>query len=193
MKDLQTQLSAINAQLSAANVKIGKNPTIYNEGGSAAHGSIAIGESAYSYVTGSNLDKYFDFGMGAVGSGGFLGLQAVVKDASKLPASIVIGRYAIARSGSVMLGDHFYEGDMGDRTVTKAAGNNAYYFYNANVYSTTLGSNSHNSGALAAVTGAFSIVSGKYQGSGIQSIQNIGATIYGSLNSIESYTSDSLS
>ena len=64
------------------------------------------------------------------------------------------------------------------------------------VFSTTIGSNTYNAGTLATVTGAFSIASSKFNGSGntntvIYGPQNTGATIYGSMNSIESATSDS--
>lgn len=64
------------------------------------------------------------------------------------------------------------------------------------VFSTTIGSNTYNAGTLATVTGAFSIASSKFNGSGntntvIYGAQNTGATIYGSMNSIESATSDS--
>lgn len=52
---------------------------------------------------------------------------------------------------------------------------------NNGVYSTTLGASSYNSGSMATVTGAFSIASG-------EDTKNFGATIYGSLNSIESST-----
>lgn len=56
--------------------------------------------------------------------------------------------------------------------------------YNDGIYSTTLGAGAYNSGSLAAVTGALSIASG-------EDTQNTGATIYGSMNSIESATSNS--
>ena len=64
--------------------------------------------------------------------------------------------------------------------------------YNNDVYSTTIGANSFNSGALASVTGVFSIASSKYDGENYKfhAVQNTGATIYGSMNSIESATSD---
>ena len=55
---------------------------------------------------------------------------------------------------------------------------------NDGIYSTTLGAGAYNSGSLAAVTGALSIASGK-------DTKNTGATIYGSMNSIESATSSS--
>ena len=56
---------------------------------------------------------------------------------------------------------------------------------NNGVYSTTLGTSSYNSGSMATVTGAFSIASGNKD---TNDTQNFGATIYGSLNSIESST-----
>lgn len=63
------------------------------------------------------------------------------------------------------------------------------------VFSTTIGSNTYNAGTLATVTGAFSIASSKFDGSGntntvYYGAQNTGATIYGSMNSIESATSN---
>lgn len=56
---------------------------------------------------------------------------------------------------------------------------------NNGVYSTTLGTSSYNSGSMATVTGAFSITSNRGT-STLYDAQNFGATVYGSLNSIES-------
>lgn len=90
-----------------------------------------------------------------------------------------------------MIGDHGYTGKIGDITI--APDGNGIMKYNNDVYSTTIGANSFNSGALASVTGAFSIASSKYDGSNsFYAVQNTGATIYGSLNSIESATSNSI-
>ena len=80
-----------------------------------------------------------------------------------------------------MLGDHSYTGKLGDVEINPANAMN----YNDGIYSTTLGAGAYNSGSLAAVTGALSIASGK-------DTKNTGATIYGSLNSIESATSNSI-
>ena len=79
-----------------------------------------------------------------------------------------------------MLGDHSYTGKLGDIEINPA---NAMT-YNNGIYSTTLGAGAYNSGSLAAVTGALSIASG-------EDTKNTGATIYGSMNSIESATSNS--
>ena len=78
-----------------------------------------------------------------------------------------------------MLGDHSYTGKLGDIEINPEKPNT----YNDGIYSTTLGAGAYNSGSLAAVTGALSIASGK-------DTQNTGATIYGSMNSIESATSN---
>lgn len=124
-----------------------------------------------------------DFGQGGVvGAESFFGIpyKYKVADGSKIAGSIAIGKNTVARTGSVMLGDHSYTGKLGDIEINPA---NAMT-YNDGIYSTTLGAGAYNSGSLAAVTGALSIASGK-------DTKNTGATIYGSMNSIESATSDS--
>lgn len=80
-----------------------------------------------------------------------------------------------------MLGDHSYTGKLGDIEINPENPKT----YNDGIYSTTLGAGAYNSGSLAAVTGALSIASGN-------DTKNTGATIYGSLNSIESATSNSI-
>lgn len=109
-------------------------------------------------------------------------------DPSNWGGSVAIGNNTYARSGSIMIGSHNYRGKIGDQTVdtsnTKA--------YDVNVNATTLGTNSFNQGAFSTVNGSYSIISGKYDGSRTSSsygAQNFGATITGSLNSIESATS----
>lgn len=93
----------------------------------------------------------------------------------------------MARTGSVMIGDHTYKGQLGDIEVDPSNKQTL----NNGVYSTTLGTSSYNSGSMATVTGALSIASGSKD---TNDTQNFGATIYGSLNSIESSTtSDSAS
>lgn len=58
------------------------------------------------------------------------------------------------------------------------------------LFSTTLGANSYSNGLFSSVTGAYSIASSNYNG-GENASKNFGATITGSLNSIESDTSSS--
>ena len=124
-----------------------------------------------------------DFGQGGVvGAESFFGIpyKYKVADGSKVAGSIAIGKNTVARTGSVMLGDHSYTGKLGDIEINPASA----MTYNDGIYSTTLGAGAYNSGSLAAVTGALSIASG-------EDTQNTGATIYGSMNSIESATSSS--
>lgn len=104
-------------------------------------------------------------------------------DGSKIAGSIAIGKNTVARTGSVMVGDHSYTGKLGDIEIKLADA----MTNNNGIYSTTLGAGAYNSGSLAAVTGALSIASGK----GDKDARNTGATIYGSMNSIESATSNS--
>ena len=58
-----------------------------------------------------------------------------------------------------------------------------------NVYATTIGANSFSNGAFTTSTGAYNIISGDYTGGRFSNAtKNLGATITGSLNSIESKT-----
>ena len=161
------------------------------------NGDIAVGPNAHAwngeytyddkYARIGSKEYLLDFGQGAVETvtdwkWGFIPLTHYkVADGSKIAGSIAIGKNTVARTGSVMLGDHSYTGKLGDIEINPA---NAMT-YNDGIYSTTLGAGAYNSGSLAAVTGALSIASGK-------DTKNTGATIYGSMNSIESATSDNI-
>ena len=167
-------------------------------------GDIAIGQKAYAWNGGYNEGQdiyigtheyYMDFGQGGIVFDHSKGLKSYYKvvDGSKVAGSIAIGKNSVARTGSTILGDHTYNGKIGD-TEIKSTTN--YMNIQPAVFSTTIGSNTYNAGTLATVTGAFSIASSKFNGSGntntvIYGAQNTGATIYGSMNSIESATSSS--
>lgn len=136
-----------------------------------------------------------DFGQRGIVFDHSKGLKSYYKvvDGSKVAGSIAIGKNSVARTGSTILGDHTYNGKIGD-TEIKSTTN--YMNIQPAVFSTTIGSNTYNAGTLATVTGAFSIASSKFNGSGntntvFYGAQNTGATIYGSMNSIESATSSS--
>ena len=198
------------------NVTIGKGAHVSVWNGSTGqniNGDIAVGPNAhawngeYTYENGNGFvaprigtkEYMMDFGQGAVEavsdpwkSDFIKKTNYKVADGSKIAGSIAIGKNTVARTGSVMLGDHSYTGKLGDIEINPANAKT----YNDGIYSTTLGAGAYNSGSLAAVTGAFSIASSKYDGSGglnsIYAVQNTGATIYGSMNSIESATSDNI-
>ena len=186
-----------------SNVSVDQNITIGNKAnvsvwnsvtGKNISGDIAVGPNAhawngeYSYGSEGRIgskEYYLDFGQGGVVGAEwfpFVGYYKYkVADGSKIAGSIAIGKNTVARTGSVMLGDHSYTGKLGDIEINPEKA----MTYNDGIYSTTLGAGAYNSGSLAAVTGALSIASGS-------DTKNTGATIYGSMNSIESATSDNI-
>ena len=182
----------------AENITMGKGAhvAVWNGvSGQTISGDIAVGPNAYAwngeytyndkYARIGSKEYLLDFGQGGVVGAEwapFIGYYKYkVADGSKIAGSIAIGKNTVARTGSVMLGDHSYTGKLGDIEINPA---NAMT-YNDGIYSTTLGAGAYNSGSLAAVTGALSIASGN-------DTKNTGATIYGSMNSIESATSDNI-
>ena len=179
-----------------SNVSVDKNVTIGKGAVSSPYvgqtGNVAIGEKALAWNGNGLQEALMDFGQGGAKVKSLWGIPygANIVDGTKLPGSIAIGKNTVARSGSTMIGDHGYTGKIGDTTITPDG--NGIMKYNNDVYSTTIGANSFNSGALASVTGVFSIASSKYDGENYKfhAVQNTGATIYGSMNSIESATSD---
>ena len=189
----------------AENVAIGKGASISYSGGvgqpstgdivigGGAHinnyidqgGGIAIGSNSFVENMIGGLERSFDFKQAGYKS--FWGVPyGLPKDPTKMVTGVAIGQNTYARSGSIMLGTHNYKGDLGDVTVdsanTKAQ--------NMSLFSTTLGANSYSNGLFSSVTGAYSIASSNYNG-GENASKNFGATITGSLNSIESDTSSS--
>ncbi len=187
-------IEAANPANEDVNIAVGKgastNTTLGNPVGLVS-GYIAIGENAYAWNGGNpdgigRKEAYLDFNQGAVKSSLFT--KPKVTDGTKLAGAIAIGKNTMARTGSVTVGDYTYVGKLGDIEVDPANKMNL----NNGVYSTTLGASSYNGGSMSAVTGAFSIISNKGT-STIYGTQNFGATIYGSLNSIESSSIESSS
>ena len=187
-------IEAANPANEDVNIAVGKdastNTTMGNPPG-VVSGYIAIGENAYAWNGGNpdgigRKESYLDFNQGAV-SPSSLFTKAKVTDGTKLAGAIAIGKNTVARTGSLMIGDHTYEGELGDIEVKSSQ----TMTLNNGVYSTTLGASSYNGGSMSAVTGAFSIISNNGS-STLYGAQNFGATIYGSLNSIESSKSSGL-
>lgn len=187
-------IEAANPANEDVNIAVGKgastNTTMGNPPG-VVSGYIAIGENAYAWNGGNpngigRKESYLDFNQGAV-SPSSLFTKAKVTNGTKLAGAIAIGKNTVARTGSLMIGDHTYEGELGDIEVKSSQ----KMTLNNGVYSTTLGASSYNSGSMSTVTGAFSITSNRGT-STIYDAQNFGATVYGSLNSIESSKSGSL-
>lgn len=187
-------IEAANLANEDVNIAVGKgastNTTQGNPPGLVS-GYIAIGENASAWNGGNpngigRKESYLDFNQGAVSSSSYF-TKAKVTNGTKLAGAIAIGKNTMARTGSVMIGDHTYEGELGDIEVKSSQ----KMTLNNGVYSTTLGASSYNSGSMSTVTGAFSITSNRGT-STLYDAQNFGATVYGSLNSIESSKSDNL-
>ena len=189
------------------NVAIGKGATISYSGGvgqpstgdivigGGAHinnyidqgGGIAIGANSFVENMTGGLERSFDFKQAGYES--FFGVPyGLPKDPTKMVTGVAVGQNTYARSGSIMLGTHNYKGDLGDVTVDSAKTK----AQNMSLFSTTLGANSYSNGLFSSVTGAYSIASSNYSG-GEHASKNFGATITGSLNSIESATSNEYS
>lgn len=91
-----------------------------------------------------------------------------------------------------MIGTHNYKGVIGDTSVDTSS-EASMRAHEVSVYATTVGANSFNNSAFGVVNGAFSAITGAYDGGSFRSnaSQNFGATITGSLNTIESKTASS--
>ena len=185
----------------AENVAVGKGAGIsYSNGASAATGDIAVGNGANinnyasqggSIAIGKNAkvenmagggEASFAFGQTTY-SGGWLSSARIPADPTKVVGSVAIGDNTFARTGSTMIGSHNYRGALGDTTVDSASTRKDAL----SVYATTIGANSFSNGAFTTSTGAYNIISSDYNGGRFSNAtKNLGATINGSLNSIES-------
>ena len=190
----------------AENVAIGNNAKIgYSNGASAATGDIVVGKDANinnyasqggSIAIGKNakienmaggVEASFALGQTTY-SGNLFSSARMPADPTKVVGSVAIGDNTFARTGSTMIGSHNYKGDLGDTTVDTATTRT----YALNAYATTVGANSFTNGAFATNTGTYNIISSGYTGGRFSNpAKNLGATINGSLNSIESKTANS--
>lgn len=192
-----TGSSAPNAE----NVAVGKGAKIlYSNGLTAATGDVAIGSGAKinnyasqggSIAIGKNAqienmagggEASFAFGQTTF-SGGAFSSSRIPADPTKVVGSVAIGDNTFARTGSTMIGSHNYNGELGDTIVNSDSTRK----HALSVYATTIGANSFSNGAFTTSTGAYNIISSEYNGGRFSNaVKNLGATINGSLNSIES-------
>ena len=165
-------------------VVIGENATTHSYYDQS--GSVAIGKNAYVENTIGQQDKFFAFDQTTFNRWGFGSLP---QKPDKVVTGVAIGDNTYVRSGGTMIGSHNYRGKIGDITVNtdtytekRKAG--------LGVYSTTIGTNSFTNGTVATTIGALNVISSNYDGtnSDTAGVKNFGATINGSLNSIESAT-----
>ena len=173
--------------------------------GSGAHtnnyvnqgGGIAIGEKAFSENMAGTQEEAFNFKQttftGTPRFGGFFtGSPFIPADPTKMPTGIAIGQNTYARSGGTMIGTHNYKGDIADTSVDTSKESDMRS-HNIGVNATTIGVNSFNNSTFGVVNGAYSAMTSGYAGGDnvLKAAQNFGATITGSLNSIESKTATS--
>lgn len=162
------------------NVAIGNNTYInsyLNQGD-----SIVIGKNATVINMGGSLEKAFAFG---------------TPEGKDYSGSIAIGQNSYARSGSTMIGIHNYQGKLGDLdidfTKDKSGGHSGIGEYQESIDATTIGNNSYNNGVFSTVVGSYTAVSGLYHnqkwGEKPYGVQNFGAAVLGSLNSVEGLSS----
>ena len=191
----------------AENVAIGKNAIVqYTNGASAATGdvvvgsganinnyasqggSVAIGKNAHVENMAGGQEASFAFGQTNF-SGNMLSSSRIPADPTKVVGSVAVGDNTFARTGSTMIGSHNYSGALGDTNVTS----NSTRSDALGIYATTVGANSFSNGAFTTNTGTYNIISSDYNGGRMAELfgtaaKNLGATINGSFNSIESKT-----
>ena len=151
-------------------------------------GGVAIGKKAY-VLNGIGRQEYylgFDQSNWNV-KRGWTGIKVEgVKDPNRVPTGVAIGANSYARTGSVQIGAHTYQGKMGGADITDKTNREANH-----INQTTVGTNTFNKGIFGTMLGAYSISTGDFTGEGgVNSMnyggQNFGSTIAGSLNTIQS-------
>ena len=149
-------------------------------------GSVAIGKNAKIENMAGGVEASFALGQTTF-SGSWFSSARIPSDPTKVVGSVAIGDNTFARTGSTMIGSHNYKGDLGDTTVDTATTRKDAL----NAYATTVGANSFTNGAFATNTGTYNIISSEYNGGRMANpVKNLGSTINGSLNSIESKTAN---
>ena len=149
-------------------------------------GAIAMGMNAYSLVGKGRQEAYFGFDKSNWKFSFFGGVRGV-KDPTRVATGIALGVNAFARTGSIQIGSHTYEGKMGGIEVTNGIRGTNRQGHHVN--QVTVGTNSYNKGVFGTIIGAYSISTGDFTGRDDTTLyagQNFGANIVGSLNSIRS-------
>ena len=170
------------ASAATGDIVVGKDANINNY--ASQGGSVAIGKNAKIENMAGGVEASFALGQTTY-SGNLFSSARMPADPTKVVGSVAIGDNTFARTGSTMIGSHNYKGDLGDITVDTSTTRK----YALNAYATTVGANSFSNGAFTTSTGTYNIISSEYTGGRFSNpAKNLGATINGSLNSIESKT-----
>lgn len=172
------------ASAATGDIVVGNDANINNY--ASQGGSVAIGKNAKVENMAGGVEASFALGQTTY-SGNFWSSSRIPADPTKVVGSVAIGDNTFARTGSTMIGSHNYKGELGDTTVDTATTRKDAL----NAYATTVGANSFTNGAFATNTGAYNIISSGYNGGRMANpVKNLGSTINGSLNSIESKTAN---
>ncbi|WP_419144611.1 YadA-like family protein [Acidaminococcus fermentans] len=168
------------ARNATGDIAVGNGANINNY--ASQGGSIAIGKNARIENMAGGGEASFAFGQTTY-SGSWWSSARIPADPTKVVGSIAMGDNTFARTGSIMIGSHNYKGELGDTTVDSASTRTSAL----NVYATTIGANSFSNGAFTTSTGVYNIISSEYNGGRTANpVKNLGATINGALNSVES-------
>ena len=172
------------ASAATGDIVVGNGTNINNY--ASQGGSVAIGKNAKIENMAGGVEASFALGQTTF-SGNWFSSARIPADPTKVVGSVAIGDNTFARTGSTMIGSHNYKGDLGDTTVDTATTRKDAL----NAYATTVGANSFSNGAFTTNTGTYNIISSEYNGGRMANpVKNLGATINGSLNSIESKTAN---
>lgn len=172
------------ASAATGDIVVGNGANINNY--ASQGGSVAIGKNAKIENMAGGVEASFALGQTTF-SGSWFSSARIPSDPTKVVGSVAIGDNTFARTGSTMIGSHNYKGELGDTTVDTATTRKDAL----NAYATTVGANSFTNGAFATNTGTYNIISSGYNGGRMANpVKNLGSTINGSLNSIESKTSN---
>lgn len=176
------------ASAATGDIVVGNGANINNY--ASQGGSVAIGKNAKIENMAGGQEASFAFGQTTY-SGGMFSSARIPADPTKVVGSVAIGDNTFARTGSTMVGSHNYKGDLGDTAVDSATTRKD----SLGVYTTTVGANSFSNGAFTTNTGTYNIISSEYNGGRMADMfsaaKNLGATVTGALNSVESKTADS--
>ena len=172
------------ASAATGDIVVGNGANINNY--ASQGGSVAIGKNAKIENMAGGVEASFALGQTTF-SGSWFSSARIPSDPTKVVGSVAIGDNTFARTGSTMIGSHNYKGDLGDTTVDTATTRKDAL----NAYATTVGANSFSNGAFTTNTGTYNIISSEYNfGRMANPVKNLGSTINGSLNSIESKTAN---
>ena len=172
------------ASAATGDIVVGNGANINNY--ASQGGSVAIGKNAKIENMAGGVEASFALGQTTF-SGNWFSSARIPSDPTKVVGSVAIGDNTFARTGSTMIGSHNYKGELGDTTVDTATTRKDAL----NAYATTVGANSFSNGAFTTNTGTYNIISSEYNGGRMANpVKNLGSTINGSLNSIESKTAN---